>query len=183
MNEVVLRRVSWMVICWIIILGTGITMLAAVHKVTSVNGFRTGWQGIPVFMLLAGFIGRIVNCKVILRGGLLTVVNPLRSHILPVSAIHDVAVSDDGTLEVELDRDRVVSVYAFGGSLIDHFKGSSKETARTISAWLGSARVGSESKADTPQIRWTRCPSADASLALGVVLAAVGAIWMAFTGS
>lgn len=128
-------------------------------------------------------IEMIANCKVILRDDALTVVNPLRTHILPVRAIHDVAVGDDGTLEVELDRDRVASVYAFGGSLTDHFKGSNKELARMISARLGSARVGSESKAGTPQVRWTRCPSADASLVLGIGLTAVGAIWIAFTGS
>ncbi|MFE7333142.1 hypothetical protein ACFU8W_51935 [Streptomyces sp. NPDC057565] len=183
MNAIVLRRVSWMVICWVTVLAMGIGMLAAVYKVTSVNGFRVGWQGIPVYLALAGIIGRIVNCKVILRDGVLTVVNPLRTHTLPAVAIRDVLVGDDGTLEVHLDKDRVVSVFAFGGSLVDHFKGSSKKTERKISRWLDSARLESESRAGTPQIRWTRCLSADASLILCVALSASGAIWMAFTGN
>ena len=183
MNSVVLRRGSWMAISWVVILGLGIGMLAAVYKVTSVNGFRTGWQGIPIYLALAGITGRVANCKMILCEDMLTVVNPMRSHSLPKAAIRDVSVGDDGTLEVHLDKDRTVSVFAFGGSLIDHFKGSSAEAQRRISAWLGSASAENESNALAPQVRWTRCPAADASLVLCVALSVAGAIWMAFTGN
>ncbi|WP_331762551.1 PH domain-containing protein (plasmid) [Streptomyces sp. NBC_01527] len=157
-------------------------MLAAVCKVTSVNGFRTGWQGIPIYLALVSICGRIANCKVILREDALMVVNPLRSHFLPKNAIRDVSVSDDGTLEVHLEEGRAVSVFAFGGSLADHFRGSSGEAERKISKWLHYARAVSESEAAAPQVRWTRCRSADVSLILGVAISGAGAIWMALSG-
>lgn len=104
MRQDVLRRRSWPILCGIVIVGLGVGMLAAVCKVTSVNGFRTGWQGMPIYLALAGICGRIANCKVILLEDALVVVNPLRSHILPNVAIRDVSVSDDGTLEVHLKK-------------------------------------------------------------------------------
>ncbi|WP_124280084.1 PH domain-containing protein [Streptomyces sp. ADI93-02] len=182
-SEVVLRRNSWMVICWSIILGLGVGMVAAVFKVTSVNGFRVGWQGIPVYLAFVGIIGRVVSCKVILHRDTLIVVNPLRTHIIPAAVIHDVAVGDDGTLEVRLDNDRVVSVFAFGGSLIDRFINSSEETARKISGWLSSTEEGRGLQKIAPEVRWTLCPSADASLVLCIALSATGAAWMAFTSN
>lgn len=48
MHSLVLRRSSWLIFFWIVIVGLGIGTLAAVLKVTSVNGFRMGWQGIPL---------------------------------------------------------------------------------------------------------------------------------------
>ncbi|MFF4148288.1 hypothetical protein ACFY0A_45285 [Streptomyces sp. NPDC001698] len=183
MSQAVLRRRSWLVFFGIVIVGLGIGMLAAVCKVTSVNGFRTGWQGIPVYLAAAGICGRIANSKVILREDVLIVVNPLRSHILPKMAIHGVSVADDGTLEVRLSEDRSVAVFAFGGSLIDHFKGSSREAERKIGMWLDSAPAVSEPEAAAPQVRWTRCRSADASFVLCAVIAGAGAIWMALSGS
>ncbi|MFE4329386.1 hypothetical protein ACFRQM_07975 [Streptomyces sp. NPDC056831] len=183
MMQDVLRRRSWIILCGIVIVGLGVGMLAAVCKVTAVNGFRTGWQGIPIYLALAGICGRIANCKVILLEDSLVVVNPLRSHILPKIAIRDVSVSDDGTLEVQLKKDRVVSVFVFGGSLMDRFKGSSEEAERKIGTWLHSARAVSEPKAAAPQVRWTRCRSADASLILCAAISGAGAIWMALSGS
>lgn len=171
-----------MAISWVVTSGLGIGMLAAVCKVTSVSGFRVGWQGVPVYLALAGIIGRVANCKVILSGNVLTVVNPLRSHILPKEVISGASVGDDGTLEVQLHGGGTVSVFAYGGSLIDHYRGSSGQAERKISAWLSSAGTVAASKAVTPQARWTRCIGADASLALCVALAVAGAIWMAFTG-
>ncbi|MFF0425914.1 PH domain-containing protein [Streptomyces sp. NPDC004520] len=172
-----------MVISWIVVLGLGIGMLAAVYKVTSVNGFRMGWQGMPVFLALAGIIGKVANCKVILGEDALTVVNPLRTHHLPKAAIRDVSVGDDGTLEVHLGGDRTVSAFAFGGSIVDRFKGSSEKARRRIDAWLLSPRTEIESQAADAQICWTRCPSADASLVLCLALSVVGGIWTAFTGN
>ncbi|WP_405190382.1 hypothetical protein OG473_17050 [Streptomyces anulatus] len=183
MNPIVLRRRSWIMISLVVIIGLGIGMLAAVLKVSSVSGFRSGWQGIPVFLALVVPIGRVANCKVVLRRDVLVVVNPLRTHILPAATVHDVSVGDDGTLEVRFDQYRVVSVFAFGGSLVDHFKGSSAEAGRKVSTWLGTARTESGRGDVAPQVRWTRCLLADAALGLGVVVTAAGLMWMAFTGS
>ncbi|MFJ1594476.1 PH domain-containing protein [Kitasatospora albolonga] len=185
MNHMVLRRVSWTVFFWISIVGLGVGMTVAVFLVSSESGFRTGWQGIPAFLVLAGLLGRIGNCKVILRDGVLTVVNPLRTHILPKSAIRGVSADDGGTLRFHLDHDREISAFAFGGSMIDHFVGSSAKAERKVETWLRSDPAGSEAAAEAvaPQARWTRCASADAALVLAVVVAAVGAVWMALTGS
>ncbi|MDT0489931.1 PH domain-containing protein [Streptomyces griseus] len=185
MSHVVLRRVSWMVFFGVALVGLGIGAVVAVLAVSAANGFREGWQAIPVFLAIAGFIGRIGNCKVIIRDEVLTVVNPLRTHILPKSAIRGVSVDGGGTLRFHLDQDREISSFAFGGSLIDHFVGSSGKAERKVEMWLRADRAESAAAAEAvaPQARWTRCTSADAAIVLGVVVAAVGGIWMAFTSS
>ncbi|WNF28692.1 hypothetical protein RI138_18685 [Streptomyces sp. C11-1] len=182
MKSIVLRRSSWVMISWAVIIGLGIGMLVAALRVTSVNGFRTGWQGIPAFLALVVVVGRVANCKIVLRRDVLVVVNLLRTYTLPAAAIREVSVGGDGTLEVHLDKHRVVSAFAFGGSLIDHFKGSSSEAARKVNAWLDTALTQSERDDFTPQVRWTRCLLADAALGLCVALTGVGMVWMAITG-
>lgn len=158
-------------------------MSVAVFKVSSMNDFRTGWQGIPIYLAFASFVGRIANCKVILREDALLVVNPLRTHIVPKMAIRGVSVGDDGTLEVRLDEEREIAVFAFGGSLVDRIKDTSGEAERKINKWLHSAPMVSEPKPAAPQVRWTRCRSADASLVLCAAISGAGAIWMALSGS
>lgn len=178
MNRVVLRRRSWPIFCRIALLGLGVGMFFAVRT----GEFRTGWQGIPVYLAIAGILGRIANCKLVLRDDALLVVNPLRTHVVPRAMIHGVSVGDDGTLEVHLDRDRTISVYAFGGSLVDHFKGTSSEAERKIIGWLNSGHAVSDAKG-APQARWTRCAPADLSLILCVAISVAGAIWMKITSS
>ncbi|MEU2547375.1 PH domain-containing protein [Streptomyces roseolus] len=180
-----------MAISWAVVAGLGIGMIVAVYRVTEVNGFRMGWQGIPAFLALAGAIGRVANCKVILDEQGLTVVNPFRTHRLPKPAVKDVSVDEGGTLEIHLEGGRVVSAFAFGGSVVDHFMGSSAKAQRRIDVWLKPTRPGMHSEDSgaanvrdaLPRITWTRCESADASLALCVVLTISGAIWMALTGN
>ncbi|MFE4593514.1 hypothetical protein [Streptomyces laurentii] len=182
MKSVVLRRVSWLVIAWVAILGLGVLGVAAVLNVTSVHGFRRGWQGIPVFLLIAGIIGRVANCKVILDEGLLTVVGPLRTHHIPKAAIRDVPVNSQGHLDIDFGEEPTVRVFAFGGSLVDHFVGSTRKAQWKIKAWLRSSPAEGASQATAePQVQWTRCRSADASLALCLGTTTVGLIWMAFT--
>ncbi|MFJ6463482.1 PH domain-containing protein [Streptomyces sp. NPDC091387] len=165
----------------IAVLGTG--MLAAIYKVTSVNGFRMGWQGVPIYLALAGICGRIANCKVVLHEDALVVVNPLRSHVLPKKEIRDVSLTDDGTLEVYLDEGLSISVFAFGGSLLDRFRGSSGEARQKINAWLHSASFADKSRGTIPQVLWTRCRSADASFLLCAAISGAGIIWMGFSGN
>ncbi|MFF9347722.1 PH domain-containing protein [Streptomyces sp. NPDC014734] len=146
------------------------------------NGFRTGWQGIPVYLALAGIIGRVASCKVILDDDALQVINPFRTHTMARNAIRSVSVTDDGTLELELDGHRTIPVFAFGGSLVDRFRGTSDRAGRSIDAWL---RSGSEANGTepAPEVRWTRCRIADLSLVLCAVTAGTGALWMALGAS
>lgn len=182
MNSITLRRRSWMITSWIVVLGLGAGMLAAVYKVSSINGFRVGWQGIPVYLALAGIAIRVANCKVLLGDDYLTVVNPLRTHRLPKSAIREVSVGEDGNLKVLVGTGRTILPFAFGGSLVDRIKGSSEKARQNIHAWLVEDRLTSTAPTANTETRWTCCPSADACLALCLTLSAVGAIWMAFTG-
>ncbi|MFD0317082.1 hypothetical protein [Streptomyces flavalbus] len=179
-GHTVLRRRSWPVLCGIALVALGIGMAAAVLKVTSVNGFRGGWQGIPVYLALAGVLGRIANCKVVLREDDVLVVNPLRSHTLPRSAITAAEVDDHGTLELRLDEDHTVGAFAFGGSLVDRVRGTSEQAARTVTAWLDAPH--SPPPTATPRAHWTRAPYADAALTACAVTAAVGAVWMGLSG-
>ncbi|MEU7022940.1 hypothetical protein ABZ990_20095 [Streptomyces sp. NPDC046203] len=174
-KRVVLRRVSWMVISWVTVVGLGIGMIAAVYNVTSVHGFRTGWQGIPVFFLLAGITGRVANCKVILEEDVLTVVGPLRTHRIPATAIRDVVHETGGSLEIDLGQEETLPVFAFGGSLVDYYVGSSRDAHYTVKAWWRSARAKSESPAEGVRAGWTWCRPADLSLAVAVIGGLIGA--------
>ncbi|WP_188271185.1 MULTISPECIES: PH domain-containing protein [unclassified Streptomyces] len=156
-------------------------MIAAIQNVTDANGFRMGWQGIPVYLSAAGVIGRVAHCKVVLDDTALTVVNFFRTHRVPREAIREVAVADGGTLEIRLGEDRVVPVFAFGGSVIDHFRGTSERALQEIDAWRRSTPSEGTILPADPQVRWTRCRSADLCLASAVVLAVSGGIWMALT--
>ncbi|MBQ0983535.1 hypothetical protein KBZ10_03110 [Streptomyces sp. F63] len=178
----ILRRRSWPIIFGILVVGLGVGMSFAVLKVSSMSGFRTGWQGVPIYLALAGVSGRIANCKVVLREADLLVINPLRTHTIPLGLIGGASVSDDGTLEVRIDEYRKIPAFAFGGSLIDHYVGSSEGAKRKIDDWLDSRRPVSEVKT-TLLVRWTRCTPADFSLALSVVISVAGAVWMALSGS
>ncbi|CAL9566277.1 hypothetical protein SUDANB51_04734 [Streptomyces sp. enrichment culture] len=179
-SQAVLRRRSWPIFCAIVLVGLGIGMLAAVLKVTSVNGFRTGWQGVPIYLAVASVMGRIAGCKVILRDDALLVVNPLRTHIVPKVLIRGASVSDDGTLEVNLDEDRSIAAFAFGGSLVDRFRKTSSGAEQEINSWLRSGRAASDAEADL-RVRWTRCMPADLAFVLCGVVAGAGAIWMALS--
>lgn len=145
------------------------------------RGFSDGWQGIPIYLAAASILGRIANCKVILLNDALLVVNPLRTHSVPKTLIREAWVDNGGTLEVNLGEDQNVSVFAFGGSLIDHFKGSSREAARTINRWLNTPCAIGEAR-NAHQVRWTRSRYADISLVLCAVISGAGALWMALTG-
>ncbi|MFJ6086863.1 hypothetical protein ACIQI8_36300 [Streptomyces sp. NPDC092369] len=180
MNAVVLRRSSWLAFSGVAVVGLGIGMVAAVYHVTSVHGFRDGWQGIPVYLAIAAILGRIANCKVVLRETELLVVNPLRTHAVPVSRIRAGAVGDDGTLVVRLDGGQDIRVFAFGGSVVDRLRGTSGEAARKINDWLRTEHTVRRAEADAGDVavRWTLMPVADAALVLCVAVAAGGAVWM-----
>ncbi|WP_146252262.1 hypothetical protein [Streptomyces carminius] len=178
MDPIVLRRKSWLIFSGLVILGSGVGMLAAVVNVTSVNGFQTGWQGVPVFFAFVGVVSRVANCKVILLGSKLIVVNPLRTTIVPMTIIRGASVSDDGTLQVQIGDDQNIPVFAFGGSLVDRFKDTSSEAAQRIDSWLRSDNPVSDGRAAL-QVRWTRCTSADLCLILCAVISGAGALWMA----
>lgn len=180
-KERVLRRRSWRVLCATASTALGIGMLAAVWKVTSVNGFRMGWQGIPVYLALAALLGRIATCKVVLYEATLVLINPLRTHTIPRSALNRADVDDHGTLHLHLHRDdKPLPAFAFGGSLVDRFKGTSEEAAHAITAWLNAPH---SSTADLhTRTNWTRSPYADAALALCAVTSTAGLLWMALSG-
>ncbi|GAA3377517.1 hypothetical protein GCM10020367_53480 [Streptomyces sannanensis] len=156
-------------------------MLSAVWKVTSVNGFRMGWQGIPVYLALAAILGRIVTCKVVLHEATLVVINPLRTHTIPRSALARAEVDDHGTLELHLHHDdKRIPSFAFGGSLVDRIKGTSEEAAHTITTWLNTPHPPT---ADLhTQTHWTCSPYADTALALCAATSAAGVLWMALSG-
>jgi hypothetical protein len=118
----------------------------------------------------------------VLRDDVLLVVNPLRTHRIPKNLIRGASVGDDGTLEVNLDEDRSISAFAFGGSLIDRFKGSSGEASRRIGIWLRTDTVENSDEAGI-QMRWTHCVPADLAIVFSVATAGTGAIWMVLSAS
>lgn len=179
-SVIVLRRRSLLAFSWVAIIGLGVGMLAAVCHVTSLHGFRVGWQGIPVYFALAGILGRIANPKIILRQCELLVVNPLQTYVVPKSDIRRVAPDDNGNLEIETNAECKISAFAFSGSVIDHFIGTADEASRKIARWSVDSAVGMSHSAI--QKRWTRCPLADLALLMCAATFGSGAIWMAVSG-
>ncbi|MEV7797259.1 hypothetical protein AB0O68_35795 [Streptomyces sp. NPDC087512] len=180
-KPVVLRRRSWLIFCGMTIIGLGVGMSAAVLKVTSLQGFRAGWQGIPVYLGIVAALGWIANCKVILRDEALVVINPLRTIIIPKGGIDDVALGDDGALEFHVDGARKVTAFAFGGSLVGHIAGTNSKAREDIRSWLNSSQTIKDVSGDV-QVLWTRCAWAEVSLLLCIVTTGVGGISMTLSG-
>jgi hypothetical protein len=114
-----------LILAWALIVGLGIVLPFAVSSVTMAHGFRQGWQGIPVYLGLAGALGRGASIKVILREETLTVVNHFRTYNIPANAIRDVEVDNNGNLRIYLHKElrlrilgKISNVYvtAFAGS-------------------------------------------------------------------
>lgn len=178
-----------LILAWVLLVGLGIVLPFAVSSVTMAHGFRQGWQGIPVYLGLAGALGRGASIKVILHEETLTVVNYFRTYNIPANAIRDVEVDNNGNLRIYLHKElrlrtlgRMSNVYvtAFAGSLMDHFRGTSDKTKQTIREWLSFARTpGGEHAA--VQVSWTWCRYADAALILCAITIGAGALWMALT--
>ncbi|WP_329050970.1 hypothetical protein OG873_16255 [Streptomyces violaceus] len=133
-TNVVLRRPGMLILAWVLLVGLGIVLPFAGFSVTMTHEFRQGWQGVPVYLGLAGALGRGANIKVILREETLTVVNYLRTYNIPANAIRDVEVDNNGNLRIYLNKElrlrilgRISNVYvtAFAGPLMDHFRGTS----------------------------------------------------------
>lgn len=177
-GSTVLRRRSWPIFFGIVIVGSGIGMGIAVCT----GDFRTGWQGIPIYFAIAGILGRLANCKIVLRHETLFMINPLRTHVVPKAAICAISVSDDETLKLETHDGREIPSFAFGGSLVDRFRGTSKEAERNIELWRRSDRSPTSTES-VPEVQWTWCKWADLCILLCISTSAVGALWMMVTAS
>lgn len=180
-SVIVLRRKSWLIVSWAVIVGLGFMALFAVRAVSAEQGFRVGWQGVPVYLLIASAVGRVSSARVML-GHDMRIINPFRTYYIPAPMIQDVLLADDGTLQVAIKgEERKVSVSAFGGSLIDHAIGTSDMARKRIKEWLESnereASVGSYVK------RWTRCLIPDVLLALCVASVIFGVVFTFFSGA
>lgn len=177
MGSTVMRRRTIFAFCWIAIFGLGAGVVVAVGRVSSMHGFRAGWQGIPVYMALVAILARIANPKIVLGSHALWVVNPLRTYFIPREAIEDVSVDEGGTLEIHLAKGENVSVFAYSGSLVDHFFGTSDEASRRVKCWMDSKH---RSGCDAISVRrcWTRCNPADIAAVLCIAISAIGGAWM-----
>ncbi|MGE9697751.1 hypothetical protein [Streptomyces sp. NRRL F-5630] len=142
---------------------------------------RTGWQGIPVYLLFVGFVGRIASSKIELRRGEIVVVNPLRTHSIPAAAVRAVEVNDDGTLEVHYGKEEKVAAFAYGGSAIDLLKRTSDGAAREIREWIRANCEDGDRY--SVSVRWTRCRFPDMAVIASVVTVVVGALVMVLTSS
>ncbi|WP_162600166.1 hypothetical protein [Streptomyces sp. CS131] len=75
---------------------------------------------------------RIGTARIILGKSELKVVNPVFTYWVPYRLVMDVDTSTDGTLTVHTTEGEEIHSTAFGGSLLDHFIGSSDRAVARI---------------------------------------------------
>ncbi|WP_410537920.1 hypothetical protein [Streptomyces sp. KL2] len=120
------------------------------------------------------FIRRIAESRIVLGRETLTVVNPLRTYEVSYTAVSRVGSDGGGTLTVETVDGEVVQSTGFGGSLVDHFVGTTGRAVERIRLRLPERPRGYRKKlppAPPVRRRMTRSWPTDIFLAATVVCA------------
>jgi hypothetical protein len=143
------------------------------------HGFRQGWQGIPVYLAVCALLGRIASSKVCLFEDHLVITNPLRTYTVPRELVHLAVANAGGTLVVSTTEHQAIAVFGFGGSIVDHFIGTTHEAETRIGQWIQATNRRTRKRGSgSSQIKksWTRCPWPDAAACLALACLAAGAI-------
>ncbi|MEY2232984.1 hypothetical protein [Streptomyces virginiae] len=86
------------------------------------------------------FIRRITGSRIVLSEKVLTVVNPVFTHDIPYRYVASVAADNGGNLIITTLQAVEIGAFGFGGSLVDHFVGSTDRTVSQIKAGLSERR-------------------------------------------
>lgn len=139
-NTIVLRRISFVVLCWTMMAAMAFTAAAAASVVTSGNASGP-LSGVVAALGTIALIRRIGASRVILGKSELKMVNPLFTYRIPYHHVMEADTSGGGTLTVRtFDNEEFYSA-GFGGSLLDHFIGSSGRAAERINETVRKRRV------------------------------------------
>ncbi|MDH2409693.1 hypothetical protein ACG5V6_24700 [Streptomyces chitinivorans] len=125
------------------------------------------------------FIRRIAESRIVLGRETLTMVEPLMTYEVHYAAVSRVG-SDGGTLMVETTDGEVLHSMGFGGSLVDHFVGTTDKAVERIRLRLPGRPQGHR-KTEAPPAppvrrRVTRSWPTDIFLAATVICAACAGV-------
>lgn len=125
-----LRRASFRILSWVstlpiagLVVGAGLS----VSDTLSADALAVMAAGLGVIALMR----RIWNSSIVMEKSAITVVNPLCTYVLPYESISRVA-SSGGTLAIITVRGDEILSTGFGGSLIDHFVGSTDRAVEKV---------------------------------------------------
>ncbi|MCX4674041.1 hypothetical protein OG413_01680 [Streptomyces sp. NBC_01433] len=179
-KEKTLRRLSFRILSVVVTaIFLAVSAGAAISLQTGIN-----YDAFGVMALCLGVVGmsrRILGSRVVLDRSTLTVINPVFTYIIPRSLVGGVNVASNGTLSIITRSGREIEATGFGGSLVDHFVGSTEKAVSEINVHLNSRpRAGSDSSAGESR-HLSRAWVADActvsALACGLVAVVLGNGW------
>lgn len=130
-NAIVLRRSSFVVLSWT--LSAAMAFLAALAAEDVASGAARGpLTGIAACLGTIVLVRRIGTSRIVLGESEPKVVNPVSTYRIPYRLVTEVDTSQDGTLTIHTSEGGEIYSVAFGGSLLDHFVGSSDRAVARI---------------------------------------------------
>ncbi|MGW1298159.1 hypothetical protein [Streptomyces sp. NPDC002533] len=130
-KTIVLRRVSFVALSWTIV--AVMAFIAAAAANLAISGDAPGpLSGVAAALGTIVLTRRIMASRIVLEKSELKVVNPLITYRIPYHLVMEVDTSQGGTLTVHTFEGEEIYATAFGGSLLDHFIGSSDRAAARI---------------------------------------------------
>ncbi|MFE6699883.1 hypothetical protein [Streptomyces sp. NPDC057718] len=130
-ESVVLRRTSFVVLSWSAMALMSFIAAAAASMV-SADDARGPLSGVAACLGTMVLVRRILASRIVLGDSELKVVNPVFTYQIPYRLVVEVDTSKDGTLTVHTSEGEEIYSTAFGGSLLDHFVGSSDRAVARI---------------------------------------------------
>ncbi|MFF4012734.1 hypothetical protein [Streptomyces sp. NPDC001717] len=170
----VLRRKSFRAMSAICTTGFGV-FAAGIAVSIVVRGPDSDALGV-VAVCLGGiaFIRRITGSRIVLGEKVLTVVNPVFTHDIPYRYVARVAADSGGNLIITTSQAVEIGAFGFGGSLVDHFVGSTDRTVSQIKAGISERR---DLRGDSRTVRrFTRAWVADGCTVGMLVLFALAGV-------
>ncbi|MER8073795.1 hypothetical protein ABTZ59_36865 [Streptomyces sp. NPDC094034] len=112
--------------------------MAAIGLTVSLTyGLRGGpLAGVAVSLGMITIAHRIWGSRILLEESSLTIVNPLVTYTIPYKMITNVTSSGNGTLTIATRQGIEIRSTGFGGSIIDHFVGSTERAAKRVTTRL-----------------------------------------------
>jgi hypothetical protein len=168
----ILRKKSMQFFFWGSVSTLGVLMCFAVLAVSRAQGFAEGVLGCSAYLAFVSFAARIYSAKLVVTPNSLSVVNPIRTYVIPRHLVAWSLVGSDGGLRVATRDGTEIPVFAFGGSIADKLAGTSKRVEKELAEWLqgstGEQFVGLDSETVS---RITACKVGDAMMILAVFIA------------
>ncbi|MFB8140518.1 hypothetical protein [Streptomyces parvus] len=130
-KSIVLRRKSFSVLSWAILVAMVFFAILAAEEIPS-GAAHGPLTGIAACLGTIVLVRRIMGSRIVLGKSELEIVNPVFTYRIPYRLVAEVDTSQDGTLTIHTSEGGEISSVAFGGSLLDHFVGSSDRAAARI---------------------------------------------------